>query len=106
MLVATRASRLAKPTSIERAVSSVLSALKVEFLAEHRIGPYLVDFYLPAKQLIVECDGSYWHSLPNVKERDARRDEWLRALGYTVLRLPEPDIRSGAAMVPLAKAAA
>lgn len=100
-LSGTRAARLASPTTIERAVSALLDAMGVTYVSEHRIGVYTVDFLIPGMSLVVECDGSYWHSKPNVKARDAARDAWLESKGYTVVRLDEPDIRSGVAIARL-----
>ncbi len=94
-LSGTRAARVAHPTTIELAVSTLLDALGVQYLAEHRIGPYTVDFLIPDRNIVVECDGSYWHSKPNVKARDIVRDKWLSDRGFQVVRLDEPDIRSG-----------
>lgn len=100
-MVGTVAARLAKPTSIERTVASMLSASGVKFDAEHRIGRYVVDFYVPAKGLVIECDGTYWHSKPDVKARDAIRDEWFARHGYRVVRLTEAEIRSGLSLARL-----
>lgn len=97
-LLGTAAARLAKPTMIERIVASLLDALRVSYLQEHRIGRYIVDFFVPAKRLIIECDGEYWHGKPEVKARDAVRDRILREQGYTIVRLAESDIRAGRAL--------
>jgi very-short-patch-repair endonuclease len=63
---------------------------------QYEIDRATTDFAFPAARLIVECDGSYWHSLPAVKARDQRRDGWLRSLGWCILRLPEADIQEDA----------
>jgi crossover junction endodeoxyribonuclease RuvC len=47
-------------------------------------GRYIVDFLAPARRLIVEVDGGY-HA--QRRAADARRDRFLRRLGYRVLRL-------------------
>ena len=49
------------------------------------IGPFVADFAIHAKSLIIEVDGEH-HVLPERTVRDARRDEWLLAKGYRVLR--------------------
>jgi very-short-patch-repair endonuclease len=53
------------------------------FRRQHPIGPYIVDFCAPRRQIIVELDGEP-HS--SQKEYDSARSEFLRAHGYTVLR--------------------
>jgi very-short-patch-repair endonuclease len=42
--------------------------------------------------LVVFCDGDYWHNLPNYKDRDKRQNKELKKLGYKVCRLWEHEI--------------
>ena len=51
-----------------------------------------VDFKLGNK--IIEFDGDYWHSKPQQKEIDNRRDDFLVKKGYIVKRVTEGDYRS------------
>lgn len=51
------------------------------------IGRFRVDF-LFNEELIVEIDGHEFHSGRDNANRDARRDEMLRAKGYRLLRIP------------------
>lgn len=32
---------------------------------------FYIDFYLPKLDIMIECNGSYWHSLPHRAERDS-----------------------------------
>jgi very-short-patch-repair endonuclease len=50
------------------------------------VGPYIADFFCRERRLIVELDGSV-HGQPSQARRDAQRDAYLKALGYTVLRI-------------------
>jgi very-short-patch-repair endonuclease len=95
------ASQTANPSSIENTVANLLDALGISYRRQAFIGRHLVDFFVKSKRLIIECDGTYWHSLPGRKENDARRDAYFQSRGFTVLRLPEPIIRSGAALAVL-----
>jgi very-short-patch-repair endonuclease len=52
-----------------------------------------VDFYLPEFDIVIECDGDYWHSLPEKKEKDYIRNERLKKLGYIVLRFLGSEIK-------------
>lgn len=74
-------------TDIELMVASLLQVLEVDYVPQRRIGRYSVDFYIPDKNLIVECDGDYWHSLPGMPEKDARKDAFLTGKGYKIVRL-------------------
>lgn len=53
-----------------------------DLLNKHK---YHVDFSVDNK--IIEFDGTYWHK--KTKEKDLVRDEFLRSLGYKVLRIKE-----------------
>ena len=55
------------------------------------IGPYVADFVVHAKNLIIEVDGEH-HFLPKQMRRDASRDEWFFERGCKVLRLTTADL--------------
>jgi len=57
------------------------------FRRQHPVGRCVVDFCCPQKRLVLELDGSV-HAQPSQTARDARRDKYLKRLGYTVIRLP------------------
>lgn len=83
-------------TAIEIIVATVLDDWGFEYEQQKRIGRYSADFYVPDKNLVVECDGEYWHGRKSgAKEKDARKNAYLAAQGYAIVRLPEADIKSG-----------
>ncbi|WP_375308765.1 endonuclease domain-containing protein [Bradyrhizobium sp. A11] len=55
------------------------------FRRQAPIGPYIVDFFCPAKRLIVELDGGH-HNEDDVAARDLERQRWLENEGYRVIR--------------------
>ena len=70
------------------------------------------DFYLPEHNIIVECDGSWYHSDPRlVKEEnmnpmqkhnkrvDEYKDKWALMHGIPIMRIWEKDIREDPKMV-------
>jgi len=90
-----RAAHIGKAqTSIERKVGSLLDHLGLISEAQKPLGPWCVDFYLPDKNLVIECDGKYWHSLKKPAVRDRQKNGWLISKGFKVLRLREDSIRS------------
>jgi very-short-patch-repair endonuclease len=52
---------------------------------QYRIDAYYVDFAFPDIRLAVEADGAAYHSEER-KERDRRRDGFLRSRGWAVMR--------------------
>ena len=79
--------------------ADVLSVLELRFLrmcAAHglprpqvnaRVGEWMPDFYWPEWGLVVETDSVAFHSTAGARDRDARKDEAMRARGLEVLRL-------------------
>ncbi len=60
----------------------------IEFSSQVKIGRYVADFLLQ-NNVILECDGDYWHSLPGRKQKELIRDAYLQERGYWVVHLPE-----------------
>lgn len=56
---------------------------QIDFVHQAKIGRYFADFLVG--NLIVEIDGERWH--PPGNEKDRIRDEQLRSLGYSVVRI-------------------
>ena len=54
-----------------------------------RLSSWKVDIYIPKKRVIVEYDGSYYHSQPKNYERDRRKSLELLSLGYKIIRIRE-----------------
>lgn len=47
---------------------------------------FYYDFYIPDKNLLIECDGSYWHGNSGVVRNDEKKTLRAKELGYTLLR--------------------
>jgi len=81
-------------TSIERKVAKWLDDLEIKYTQQELVeGICRPDFLLDNKT-IVQCDGSYWHSLFENKNRDVKQDFLLGFKGYKILRLKETDINN------------
>lgn len=77
-------------TSIELKVKKQLENNNIDFIHPWNLEPYYqCDFYIPNMNLIIECDGDYWHSLPKMIHRDRTKDSYAKNRGYNMLRLPE-----------------
>jgi len=59
----------------------------LKFRRQQPIDRYTVDFYCPELRLALELDGGV-HSQPSQLKRDKAKDEYLRALGIRVVRIP------------------
>ena len=84
----------ANTTPHERKLWRALKVIPIEgshFRRQVPIGPYVVDFFCPAKRLILEIDGGH-HNEDDVAERDLERQQWLEGEGYRVVRFWNSDI--------------
>lgn len=61
-------------------------------LVNVRIGRWIPDFLWPDPRVIVETDGWNFHRTPAKLRTAAMKDEYLRGLGFTVIRLTWADV--------------
>jgi very-short-patch-repair endonuclease len=76
-------------TPAEAALWRILQRSQLEgrkFRRQHSIGPFIVDFYCPKERLVVELEGSA-HDSEHTAIRDEAREQFLSAVGLTVLRV-------------------
>jgi very-short-patch-repair endonuclease len=57
--------------------------------ANVKVGPYTADFLWERQRVIVETDAFRTHGGPVAFEEDRERDLWLRARGFTVVRVTD-----------------
>ena len=85
--------RTKKPTSIERIVYQKLLDLGIVFEKQYVVGnKFIVDVYIPDYNLIIEVDGSYWHSLDRIIKKDKAENAYLKKCGYRLVRIPEQEV--------------
>ena len=75
-----------------------LKRLPMKTHRQYNIGNYIVDFYIPQKQLVIEIDGIQ-HLTKEHKENDQTRDKFLEGQGLKVLRFSNESIRKNFADV-------
>ena len=61
------------------------------FRRQHPIGPFIADFACVPAHLVVEVDGDT-HSTNDEIEHDRRRDLYMKARGWRVLRVTNEDV--------------
>ncbi len=80
-------------TDIERLIEDELIRRNVPYTTQvSLLGITLVDFLLP-NDIVIYCDGIYWHSLQKTKERDINQDFMLKFYGYKVFRFTNIEIK-------------
>lgn len=95
--------RRVNPSSLEQIVIVWLDELHINYQREVSIDDFYADFVID--RLVIEVNGAQWHELEELrqgqKERDKGKYQAFTRLGYTVLALPECDIKSGEARVKI-----
>ena len=64
-----------------------LKKLPYSVRRQYNIENYIVDFYIPAKKIVIELDGIQ-HTTEEHTKSDCERDEALNKWGIAVLRYP------------------
>ena len=86
-----------KDTSIEVKIQNFLRQLGIEFFTHQYMKDiehsYQCDILIPNMNLVIECDGIYWHKYPIGRDIDKIRTSELLSKGFKVLRLWEREIK-------------
>lgn len=80
-------------TNIEQIVKDWLDVHNVSYIFQRptRMG-FVDDFFIMSKKLILEVDGSHWHTSRKAKKRDQFRDYMCKRQGFTTLRIKEENL--------------
>jgi very-short-patch-repair endonuclease len=73
-------------TTIEILMRNELERRNIPFRANVQINQRCNADIFIEPNIVVECDGDYWHNLERVKEKDKRRDKILKDSGFVVYR--------------------
>ena len=71
---------------------NILRGRTPRFHRQKIIGNYIVDFYCPELQLVIEVDGTHHYQEDNLLY-DEKRTDYLRKLGLYVIRFDNVDVR-------------
>ncbi len=88
-------------TPAERALWQYLSRsqLGAKFSRQMPVGPFYADLLCRELGLVIELDG---HSHDVAPDRDAERDAWMAAHGYTVRRFTNAEVQANVEGVVMA----
>ncbi len=88
-------------TWLEEKLGWALTKLRVKFESQYPIRYgidilnrnryYFPDFAIPESNLLIECDGGYWHKN---KKRENLRESRLKELGWDIIRFSDTEIKS------------
>lgn len=93
---ATRDGTFLRPSSLEIKVKEQLDMIGIRYIQQKRINDgkrnYFLDFYIPSLKLVLECNGDYWHNLPDKIERDKSLEEYVKSTGRNIIFVWEHEI--------------
>jgi len=85
-------------TTPESLLYAELERRRIPFMRQQPIdGLYVVDALIPGAKIAIECDGDYWHGLPDIQKRDKRKDKYLKTRRYHVLHFRESELKTNIA---------
>lgn len=85
--VQTQKGFVSKPEKIMRRL------LPTDFIHGKRLGNVGVpDFHSPERKIVVEVDGVYWHSKPEIIKRDKSKTAYWQKMGYQIFRITDLDV--------------
>ena len=82
-----------KHTRHEEFFRKAMKTEKFKFFFQRVIGQYIVDFFIPDKNLIVEIDGLQ-HKVKKIQDADDFRDAFLEGAGFKILRITHKEIEN------------
>ncbi|MGE7219655.1 endonuclease domain-containing protein [Priestia koreensis] len=71
---------------IERKLFHNLYLRNHQITTQYPVGKYRLDMAIPHLKIAIECDGKAYHTSPDQRAHDKKRDRYLRSRGWKVLR--------------------
>lgn len=80
-----------RDSGLERVVQKLLDTDNIEYERHFTLGNYEFDLFIPSHNLLIECQGEYWHSINKNKGRDAAKFTYINEYfpQYRILYLYE-----------------
>jgi AraC-like DNA-binding protein len=69
--------QLGKISKIQKILYGILDDLEVKYESEKILGFWTYDCFLPNHNIIIECQGDYWHSLTKAQTNDTAKATYL-----------------------------
>ncbi len=64
-----------RTSSLQKILYSILDDLNIQYHKEFAIGPYVFDCLV--NNILIECNGDYWHTLPKNSARDKAKRTYI-----------------------------
>ena len=84
-------------SKLEEIVLKQLEYYNVKYIRQKIIGDkdnfYIIDFYLPQFEIVLEINGEYWHNLPDKIERDNKLKQFVESHNKKIVFIWECEIK-------------
>lgn len=81
-------------SQVEQEIVRKLQGLGIPVVPQVKLGQnWVFDGAVNGTRLIIEIHGDYWHTRPEVQERDGRKQQWADQNNYLILVIWEADYR-------------
>lgn len=79
-----------RDTRLERRIAEQLDNLDVQYIQQYAIGRFVVDFFVPSRELVIEGYGCYWHKCEScgygsIRDVDIRRKQTITVAGFDLM---------------------
>lgn len=90
----TATDRRCEQSQVEEEIVSKLVSLGLPLVPQVKLGNnWIFDGAVNGTKVLIEIHGDYWHTRPEVQERDGRKQAWADQNGYLILTIWEADYR-------------
>jgi len=76
-------------SQFEDQVYNYLIQQNIQVLRQIKKGRWSFDFGIKNTNILIEADGSYWHSKLDIQFRDKRKEDWCQLNNYELYRIDE-----------------
>ena len=82
-------------SKLENEFAAILDRISIHYERQYVIPgrKWIYDFYFPDRNVLVEIDGTYWHSLPRMVKRDAEKNGFGITNGFNIIHVSEALIK-------------
>lgn len=77
----------------EQEVGKRLRERGIAITSTFKVGTWSFDYRLAGTRILVEADGTYWHSHPKIAARDQRKNKWCMQCDWVLIRISEAEFR-------------
>lgn len=75
-------------SNLEKEMMEILDNLNIKYDRQYPVKQYFPDFKIKGHNILIECDGEYWHGSEEAKIKDAIRQKEIENEGFIMLRFP------------------